>query len=443
MPPLYRIIEIAIYSLLNFTPYIIIALYPFKHKFRFSTPITINLIILVSIIQVFLGIWAAFFSGHYIAIVSLVSTLIYFIFYFSTVKTHLGKTLFTLLMLSNIGNLVVMLSKCIEGMIFPEYAYQSYRWTFSLIMIFVEIIILIPLFFYFKNTYSDIFEKDTAKSTWRFLWLIPATFYVVWYYQLYASTLSSLEIALSTSNSMFLIAINLGAFLIYHTVVKLIREVDKNLQLYEVNHHLMMQNLQYDNLQSKINEARIAKHDVKQHISIINGYVQKQEYQKLQEYLNSYHRSLPDDSTIVYCEKQSVNMLLLYFVEQCKNNNIEVSINTVIPEDINIPDNDLSVLLGNLFENAIEACLTLNSYKKIILKARLDNRSLFITMDNTFDGKLKTDKNNHYLSTKKNGSGLGLLSIKNTVERYNGLLLIDPSNQVFKVSVMLNFPIKE
>ena len=136
-------------------------------------------------------------------------------------------------------------------------------------------------------------------------------------------------------------------------------------------------------------------------------------------------------------------MLLLYFVEQCKNNNIEVSINTVIPEDINIPDNDLSVLLGNLFENAIEACLTLNSYKKIILKARLDNRSLFITMDNTFDGKLKTDKNNHYLSTKKNGSGLGLLSIKNTVERYNGLLLIDPSNQVFKVSVMLNFPIKE
>lgn len=61
MPPLYRLIEVAIYSLLNFLPFLALALYPFRHSLRFSRRVTAVLIALVTAGQLLLGAWAAFF----------------------------------------------------------------------------------------------------------------------------------------------------------------------------------------------------------------------------------------------------------------------------------------------------------------------------------------------------------------------------------------------
>ena len=40
MPPVYRMVETAVYSLLNFLPFLVLALYPFRHNLRFSKGIT-------------------------------------------------------------------------------------------------------------------------------------------------------------------------------------------------------------------------------------------------------------------------------------------------------------------------------------------------------------------------------------------------------------------
>lgn len=55
MPPVYRMVETAVYSLLNFLPFLVLALYPFRHNLRFSKGITALLKGLLSIIQVLLG----------------------------------------------------------------------------------------------------------------------------------------------------------------------------------------------------------------------------------------------------------------------------------------------------------------------------------------------------------------------------------------------------
>ena len=119
MIPLYRIIEICVYSLLNFLPFMALALYPFRSRLRFSAKITVCIIVVISFIQMGLGLWAAFFSGGKAALASAVSTAVYVVFYFIAVKVNFGKALFTLLMISNTANFVVAASKCIEGKIFP------------------------------------------------------------------------------------------------------------------------------------------------------------------------------------------------------------------------------------------------------------------------------------------------------------------------------------
>ena len=62
MIPLYRIIEICVYSLLNFLPFMALALYPFRSRLRFSVKITVCIIVVISFIQMGLGLWAALFG---------------------------------------------------------------------------------------------------------------------------------------------------------------------------------------------------------------------------------------------------------------------------------------------------------------------------------------------------------------------------------------------
>ena len=431
MPPLYRIVEIVIYSLLNFLPFIILALYPFRHKLRFSKPVTFLLIGIVTLLQIGLGVWAGLLANGNAGLISAVSTLVYLGFYFTAVRANFGKTLFTLLMLSNIANLVVVASKCIEGMLFPAYAMQSYRWTFSAVMFCVELVTLIPLFLYMRRTFSDLFNIETAKPTWRYIWLIPATFYLVWFYHLYSSEMSSLEIALDPANAIFMLVINLGALLIYHMVVQHIQIIDRNLELTH-------ENLQYRNLQDRITEARQAKHDIRHHISIMRSYLQQGEYSKLEAYLNTYSKTLPDDTTFVFCENRAVNVLLLYFAQQAKNGDIDFAVHTVLSENLPVSEADLSVLLGNLLENALDACSAQTDARKhIAVSATTNDTTLFLTVDNTFSGDLKLNRQGQYLSTKRKGSGLGLTSVSSIISRYGGTLDIRHDNGVFRVSIML------
>ncbi len=150
MPPLYRILEVSVYALLNFLPFLALALYPFRHSLRFSGRITGLLILLVTVVQLFLGAWAAFASGNNAGKISAVSTVLYALFYFLAVKKHFGKTLFTLLMISNIANLAVIAAKCAEGLLFPALATQNYRWSFSLMLLIVEAVLSVPLFRYMR-----------------------------------------------------------------------------------------------------------------------------------------------------------------------------------------------------------------------------------------------------------------------------------------------------
>lgn len=440
MPPLYRILEVALYSLLNFLPYMVLALYPFRNQLRFSRVTTILLVILITVVQIDLGILAAF-SGGDKGVLSAASTIIYALFYFTAVKARFGKTLFTLLMLSNISNFVVICAKCLEGLVFGEIAYETYRWTNSLFMIIVHLVTTVPLGFYFHKHYSIGINRTAGSSTWNYLWLIPATFYLLWYHHAYGGTESALEIALSPHHTLFLLAINLGAFLTYHMLIRLIRELETRQALETKNHQLTLQTLQHENLRERIAEARQAKHDIRHHILVMNEYLKSQKYDELEMYLKNYQRSLPDDSSIVFCSHYATNTLLLYFAQQAKNSDVDFSVSVHLPEQISLPDHVLSVVLGNLLENAFEASASVPAaLRRITVRGKADARSVFFEIDNTYNSELIRDKNGYYLSTKHEGRGVGLSSVRAIATQYDGLFEIEQKENVFCASILLNIP---
>ena len=86
MPPVYRIIEVCIYALLNFLPFMLLALYPFWKNLRFSDVTTAILIVLLTIVQIWLCIWTAFFFHGNVGLIRVASTALYSIFYFFAVN---------------------------------------------------------------------------------------------------------------------------------------------------------------------------------------------------------------------------------------------------------------------------------------------------------------------------------------------------------------------
>lgn len=433
--------ELIIYSLLNFLPYVTVALYPFRDSLRFSQKKTAFLIISASFIQVILGLFAGYGSHNAISLISLISTFLYIFFYFLCVKAKFGKSLFILLMLSNISNFIVSLSKCIEGILFPDMATDVYRWTFCITTIFTQLIVLTATSIFINKIFRPVLLLKNRDYLWRYLWLVPSTFYLIWYYDIYFnSTLSSLELALMPKNSIISFFINLGAFLIYYIIARMLSESNKNMQLENTNHSLKMEQLQFINLQNKITEARRTRHDLRHHSTVIKSYLEQEDYLNLKEYLESFLKVLPCDTPMIFCENTVINVLISHFYGIARDNNIDFKANVNLPSSIPVEDVDLTVIVGNLIENAVYACISGSDIPKSIkIKGLVKNNILLFTVDNTYSNAIRKDKSGVYFSTKHEGVGIGIESVSEIVERYNGVLKIEQHNNVFYVSVMLQF----
>ena len=158
----------------------------------------------------------------------------------------------------------------------------------------------------------------------------------------------------------------------------------------------------------------------------------------MEAYLDQYSASLPDTQSLVYCQHYEANTLLNYFVQQAKQQDIAVDVFVQFPETMQLPQTTLSVLLGNLMENAITACGAVNSgEKKITIRGKSQNGFVFLDVSNPYSGILKKAKTGEYFSTKAGGQGLGLASVANLADSHNGIVEVDDKNNIFRVSVML------
>ncbi|MBD5088722.1 MAG: sensor histidine kinase [Clostridiales bacterium] len=122
-----------------------------------------------------------------------------------------------------------------------------------------------------------------------------------------------------------------------------------------------------------------------------------------------------------------------------EENQIDFTVRIQIPKELPIQDSDISVLLGNLLENAITAVTSAPDGQQIIrLNMIVSRKTLIITVDNGFDG-IVSYKNGEYLSTKPKYNGLGLKSITSIAEKYGGGVEFTHEDMVFHSSVMLEF----
>ena len=135
----------------------------------------------------------------------------------------------------------------------------------------------------------------------------------------------------------------------------------------------------------------------------------------------------------------AVDALINYKNIIAREKKIAIHLESQIPAELPYESTDLSVILGNLLDNAIEATEKLEVEKDIFVSLMYRKERLLIKVRNPYTGGLKKDRAGNYISEKKDreNHGIGLKSVRKVVEKYEGVMEIHTENQIFEICVII------
>ncbi len=281
-------------------------------------------------------------------------------------------------------------------------------------------------------------DEIEMAGTWYVFWVIPLIFWglnVVLrpreYSTLYINRIMKFY-------PVLVFALLVLMLLFYALFYWMARGLATNMRLAQENRLLQMQAAQYRILQKSIEDTRRARHDLRQHFKVLQGCVESGDLSRVAEYVNAYGESLPPDTVHCFCKNYAVDAILHYYGEQALRQQTDMEVSVQMEEETLIPEPEFCALLGNLLENAIEACAASGTPRVIRLHIRQQGQKmLYLTLDNTSDQPPESG-GNRFLSSRHEGFGIGTESVRATARRYNGDARFEWKEGMFYVSVMLS-----
>jgi signal transduction histidine kinase len=200
---------------------------------------------------------------------------------------------------------------------------------------------------------------------------------------------------------------------------------------------------QFSTLSENINEVRRARHDMKYHIRVLHGLLENGEYEQARQYMEAYYSQLTalDARMPLYTRNKTVNVLVDYYVCKARENGITMEVEIHIPEQLPINVAHLSTLLGNLWQNALDACMTLpeGTPRYIETSMCVQDGRLVIRCKNSASTVVE-EADGHFVTTKGEGHGVGLASIESIAEMYGGWCVCTAEGDTFSAAAVLELP---
>lgn len=182
-------------------------------------------------------------------------------------------------------------------------------------------------------------------------------------------------------------------------------------------------------------EFRRQRHDMRHQLVMIRNLASSNNIDQLTDYIDQQINAIPSAQAQIFCENQVANAMIIHYVSLAKEQGIDIQVQVDIPvRTNNINEGTLCILIGNLLENALEACTRIKASEQmryIRFSTSLQGEMLYITMENSFNGMYQII-NNHFISSKReNRAGIGLSSIASIAEKYDGTARFTPLKTSF------------
>ena len=200
-----------------------------------------------------------------------------------------------------------------------------------------------------------------------------------------------------------------------------------------------VQRTQYAILTEHERILREQRHDLRHQLIVLKSYSLQGDAESLQRYIDELTAKIPVEKDLFLCSNFVVNSMALYFQSIARHNGIRLELQLTAIEEKNgtIRDSDLCIILGNLLENAIEACGYLPPEQRwISLHSRIYAKKLILVMENSYDGIYSRQSGSFY-SRKRDEKGTGLSSVESVAHKYHGLVDFQPGQNTFVSSIYL------
>ena len=193
--------------------------------------------------------------------------------------------------------------------------------------------------------------------------------------------------------------------------------------------------VEVDNLYQKMRGWR---HDYRNHIQAMKAYAAAGDLEALRRYLDLLDTDLSTVDTVVKTGNPMTDAILNSKISLAVSKGIAVTADAHIPVELKSSEIDLCCIIGNLFDNAIEASLKLpEEQRKIRVYMDMKNTQLYISFTNFTAGKKLQKQGGIFRSTKGEGHGLGLARIDAIVERLDGYLSRASEDGAFTTEILL------
>lgn len=194
----------------------------------------------------------------------------------------------------------------------------------------------------------------------------------------------------------------------------------------------------YAEVETMYRKMRGWRHDYHNHIQVLKAHLEFGRYGEAGQYLAMLNDDLTTVDTVIKTGNVMVDAILNSKLTMIKEREIQVDATAVVPQDVPFSGIDLSVLIGNLLDNAMEACAQVLNKDERFIRIYIDivKKQLYISVTNSMDGRARR-KGLQYLSTKAGLHGFGLLRIDRIASKYGGFINRQNEEGVFATEVML------
>lgn len=194
----------------------------------------------------------------------------------------------------------------------------------------------------------------------------------------------------------------------------------KDRKLTEYQNALVEQH--YAEIENIYRTMRGWRHDWHNHIQALCAQLDSGEYEKARSYLDEINQSILTIDTVLKTGNTMADAILNSKISLMKSKEIEVEAEAQVPASLSVPDVDLCIIIGNLLDNAMEACAKLEPGNRFVhIYIHVKGAMLYMSFTNSA-GKKQPKIGNLFLSSKGSDHGFGLKRVDSLVEKNGGYL---------------------
>lgn len=374
----------------------------------------------------------------------IISILIIYIYSLINLKgTFMQKmfwSIFVMLLIMGITIVVLSIEGCIIGKGYLNLVIQKDLYRFVGVVV-IQIVLFYLTRFMIKRT-----KKDSTYSLkwneWFVLLIIPVI--SIFTMSFVSLIIINIEEQLSPMQHIFSILSILGILmtnsLVYVLYVNMQKDHAKQLEYSILQQAFKSQEKSVEETKILYQSVRSIRHDLKQHFQVALTMLHSGKIDEAVDYMEKYNDTVLDGiSNKVFCDNDVVNYIINSKSKICSDRHIKIYIYIAneIPE---FSDLDLCVLLGKALDNAIEG-VPVDGNNEIYLELRNVDNFFMISVKNTITNSV-LEYNPNLISTKneKEVHGLGILSMKEVVQKYNGSIEFYESDNKFCCDMLLDIP---